>query len=161
MSVDPDAVRQAMRHWATGLAIFAAQHAEIKHGMTVSSFTSVTLDPPMVLASIQKDARTYKLAEKSGCFAITILSEDQQYISERFAGHTPDEEDRFAGLQTETLVTGAPFIVGGLAYFDCKIINRVDFASHTIFIGEILATKDNNNAGPLIYYNRAYRRLQE
>jgi flavin reductase (DIM6/NTAB) family NADH-FMN oxidoreductase RutF len=160
MTLDPAAFRQSMRHWTTGIAIFTAQHEEQYHGMTVSSFTSVSLEPPLVVASIQKDTRTHNLADRSGAFAITILSEDQVDISNHFAGRMGEEQDRFLGLEIETLLTGAPLITGGLAFFDCKIVDRVNLGSHTIFIGEVLATRDINKSKPLAYYDRAYRKLQ-
>lgn len=161
MSVDSAAFKQSMRHWTTGIAIFAAEYNGIRHGMTVSSFTSVTLDPPMVMASIQKGTRTHVLVEASGNFSVTLLAEDQQEISERFAGRNTEQEDRFAGLETVALLTGAPLIVGGLAYFDCKVQKRIDLKSHTIFLGDVLAVQDCNHKQPLAYYNRLYRKLQE
>jgi flavin reductase (DIM6/NTAB) family NADH-FMN oxidoreductase RutF len=161
MSVDSAAFKQSMRHWTTGIAIFAAEFNGVRHGMTVSSFASVTLDPPIVMASIQKGTRTHVLIDASGHFSVTLLAEDQQGISDRFAGRLTEQDDRFAGLETDVLVTGAPLIAGGLAYFDCKVHKRIDLKSHTIFLGEVLAVKDNGNEQPLVYYNRMYQTLQE
>jgi flavin reductase (DIM6/NTAB) family NADH-FMN oxidoreductase RutF len=161
MSIDTDAFRQVMRHWTTGIAIFAAQHEGVRHGMTISSFTSITLEPPLVLASIQKWTRTFNLADQSGSFGITILSNDQQDISERFAGRLGDDQDRFIGVDVTTLVTGAPLLVGGLAHLDCRVVKKVDLESHVLFIGEVLAAQELNTKSPLTYYNRAYRKLQE
>ncbi len=161
MTVDPEEFRQSMRHWTTGISIFAAQHDGTMHGMTVSSFTSVSLEPPQVLASIQKGTRTYELADQSGAFSITILSADQQAISERFAGRLGDDQDRFEGLDVDRLVSGAPFIRGGLAYLDCQISQRIDLGSHVIFIGVVQAVQGFDHLNPLLYYNRAYRMLQE
>lgn len=161
MSVSPDAFRQAMRHWATGIVIFAASYEGFRHGMTVSSFNSLTLEPPLVMASIQKGTRTHYLTDSSNAFSVTILSASQQEISDIFAGRISDENDRFAGLEIEELVTGSPFIKGGLAYMDCKVVQRVDLGSHVIFIGEVVASKDLSQGEPLVYYDRAYRKLQE
>lgn len=159
MSVTPDAFRQAMRNWTTGISILTAQYQGVRHGMTVSSFTSLALEPPMVAASIQKGTRTHILIEKSYNFGVTILHLDQEELSERFAGRIRDEEDRFVGLDTITLVTGAPFISSGLAFFDCKVACTVDLNSHTVFVGEVLAVQDQDGP-PLVYHNRAYRKLQ-
>jgi flavin reductase (DIM6/NTAB) family NADH-FMN oxidoreductase RutF len=161
MSVSPDAFRQVMRHWTSGIVIFAASYEGFMHGMTVSSFTSLTLEPPLVLASIQKGTRTHDLTDASNAFSITILSASQQAISDIFAGRVSDENDRFEGIETEVLRTGSPFIKGGLAYLDCEVSQRVDLGSHTIFIGEVVATKDHDQTGPLAYYDRSYRKLQE
>lgn len=161
MMLDPDAFRQSMRNWTTGIAIFAAQHAGNRHGMTVSSFTSVSLTPPLVLASIQKHTRTYEVADLSGAFAITILADNQQDVSDRFAGRFGEEEERFSNLETEVLLTGSPLLVGGLAYIDCKIYSRIDLETHALFIGEVVAVQDLPPLKPLVYFDRAYRKLQE
>lgn len=161
MTLDPDAFRQSMRNWTTGIAIFAAEHAGNRHGMTVSSFTSVSLTPPLVLASIQKYTRTYEVADLSGAFSITILADNQQELSDRFAGRFGEEEDRFAGLETEVLLTGSPLIVGGMAYIDCKIYSKIDLETHALFIGEVVAVRDLAPLDPLVYFDRAYRKLQE
>lgn len=160
MSVNPDAFRESMRHWTTGIAILAAQYNGLQHGMTVSSFISISLDPPKVLVSVQKDTRTHDLVIKSGFFSITILAETQEEISERFAGRTTEYENRFEGILTETLQTGSPIIVGGLASFDCKVVELLNQDTHTLIIGEVLATQEANTGKPLTYYNRSYRRLQ-
>src|SRR5512139_2706393 len=118
MPVDPEFLRSVMRNWATGVTVVATALEGVRHGMTVSSFTSVSLDPPLVLVSLERATHTHRLLEQSGCFSVTVLGEGQQDISDRFAGRQPDGDDRFAGLDTFTLVSGAPFISGGLAYFD-------------------------------------------
>lgn len=161
MSVTPDEMRESMRLWTTGVAIFASQFEGNLHGMTVSSFTSISLEPPQVLASIQKDTRTYELMEKSGAFGVTILSQDQLELSERFAGRLGEDHQRFQDLDIEILVTGSPFIKGGLAYFDCRIVNRVDLPTHTVFFGEVIATRNGVAGSPLTYFDRTYRKLQE
>lgn len=161
MKVSPDAIRESMRHWTTGIAILASQYNGLRHGMTVSSFTSVSLDPPKVLVSVQKDTRTYDLIIHSGFFSITILTEDQQEISDRFAGRLSEYTDRFEGLSIETLQTDSPIIVGGLASFDCKVVKLLEQDTHTLVIGEVLATQESDNGRPLAYYNRSYRRLQD
>jgi flavin reductase (DIM6/NTAB) family NADH-FMN oxidoreductase RutF len=161
MGVSPDEMRESMRLWTTGVAIFSAQFEGLRHGMTVSSFTSISLEPPLVLASIQKDTRTHELMQKSGAFGVTILSQDQIELSDRFAGRLGEEAERFVNVDTETLITGSPLITGGLAYFDCQIVNHVDLPTHSVFIGEVIATRNGVVGGPLAYFDRAYRKLQE
>lgn len=161
MVVDPQKLRLAMRHWTTGVTIVSVSYDGIRHGMTVSSFTSVSLLPPVVTISLEKDTRTHDLLLKAGAFGITILSSRQQDISERFAGRQTEYQDRFAGLHTHTLITGAPFIDGGLAYLDCLLISEHEFKTNTLFIGEVVSVKIENSNQPLVYYNQQYRRLQD
>jgi flavin reductase (DIM6/NTAB) family NADH-FMN oxidoreductase RutF len=160
MLVDPEALRLVMRTWATGVTVVATALEGVRHGMTVSSFTSVSLDPPLVLVSLERAAQTHRLLERSGYFSVTVLGDGQQAVSDRFAGRQPEDEDRFAGLDTFTLVSGAPFISGGLAYFDCRVVSTYLAGTHTVFIGEVLAVQaGDESAAPLLYHDRDYHQL--
>ncbi|OGN74410.1 MAG: hypothetical protein A2X25_05850 [Chloroflexi bacterium GWB2_49_20] len=155
-----DGLRQVMRNWASGVTIVTAAAESIHHGMTVSSFTSISLQPPQVLVSLEKTSRTHELAQRSGYFGITILAQDQEAISDRFAGRISTmNENRFEGLAIETLTSGAPFIIGGLAYLDCHIVHTYDSGTHTLFIGEVIAMRTAQTGQPLLYYDREYRTL--
>ena len=127
--------------------------------MTVSSFTSVALEPPIIIISLQTASRTHTLVTQANGFAVTILSEDQQEISNRFAGRIADTEDRLAGLETETLVTGAPLIKGGLAYLDCTVMQSISIGTNTLFLAEVVAARGNGEGRPLVYHNRKYHKL--
>ena len=157
---DPEAVRQVMRMWTTGVTIVTSCYDGLRHGMTVSSFTSVTLAPPLVMISLQRSSRTHGLIVGSGVFGVTILEETQQEISDRFAGRTPDDEDRFAGLKTFTMATGSPFIAGALAYLDCEVERMIQLGEHTLFFGEVIALQTAPAGRPLAYHNREYRFLR-
>ena len=129
--------------------------------MTVNSFTSISLEPAMITISLQTGSRTHELVSNSRAFALTMLSAEQTDISDRFAGRMKEIEDRFAGLQTETLVTGAPLIVGGLAWMDCRVLETYNAGTNTLFIAEVLAARGTGEGQPLIYHNRNYWRLSE
>jgi flavin reductase (DIM6/NTAB) family NADH-FMN oxidoreductase RutF len=160
MPVDPATLRLVMRTWATGVTVVATELDSVRHGMTVSSFTSVSLDPPLVLISLERATQTHRLLEQSGYFSVTVLSEEQQAVSDRFAGRQPDGEERFAGLETFTLVSGAPLIRGGLAYFDCRVVSTFSAGTHTVFIGEVLVVQGGEHtAAPLLYHDRDYHQL--
>jgi flavin reductase (DIM6/NTAB) family NADH-FMN oxidoreductase RutF len=162
MSIEPDLLRNAMRFWATGVTIVTAAHDGLQHGMTVSSFTSLSLTPPQVLISLARNTRTHDLVMRSHTFGVTILGADQQDISDRFAGRIADDLDRLEGLETIRLASGVPLIKGGLAYFDCIVKTTLGSGTHTIFIGEVLAAKIvSEDPKPLLYYNRAYRDLKD
>jgi len=152
-------MRAAMRQWATGVAVVSSLHDGARHGMTVSSFTSISLEPPLVLVSLSKEARTHDLVQRSGIFGVTLLNQAQQRISDRFAGRTSEDQDRFEGLESFSLHTGAPFLQGGLSFLDCRVIAAQDAGDHTLFIGQVIDLQVGPDGAPLIYYNRGYRRL--
>ena len=159
--LDPEKLRQSMRAWSSGVTIVTAATPNEQHGMTVSSFTSVALEPPMVIVSLQTSSRTHDLVSQANAFGITILAQDQQGISERFAGRGDDEEDRLAGVETESMVTGAPFLKGGLAYLDCRVSQAIPVGSNTLFLAEVVAAQGDGEGQPLVYHDRKYCKLTD
>ena len=159
MTLTPETLRKAMRNWASGIVIVTAQHEDAQHGMTVSSFTSLSLTPPLLAVSLYKTSRTHGLIEASGRFAATILSAEQEDISNIFAGRVADTENRFAGLETETLPSGIPVVSGGLAYFDCRVTQKISAGTNTLFIAEVEEVVTNNVGDPLLYFNQGYHSL--
>ena len=159
--LDPEQLRQSMRAWTSGVTIVTASHAGEQHGMTVSSFTSIALEPPLIIISLQTDSRTHDLVAQANAFAVTILGDGQEDVSDRFAGRIPDAEDRLSGIETETLVTGAPFIKGGLAYLDCRVTQTIAVGTNTLFLAEVVAARGNGEGKPLVYHDRKYRKLVE
>jgi flavin reductase (DIM6/NTAB) family NADH-FMN oxidoreductase RutF len=161
MPVEPEEMRLAMRQWTTGVSIVSAATPQDRHGMTVSSFTSLSLDPPLVAISLERWRRAHQLVEQTGHFGVTILRREQQELSDLFAGRSTEHSDRFAGLDTYTLVSGAPLLVGGLAAFDCTVVYRYETGMQTVFIGEVMAIRIESAGAPLVYHDRQYRSLQE
>jgi flavin reductase (DIM6/NTAB) family NADH-FMN oxidoreductase RutF len=159
MSADPEELRTAMRQWATGVTIISVMHDGRRHGMTASSFTSVSLFPPLVLVSLEQVTNTHRLVQQAGYFAVTILDQGQKDISDRFAGRSTEFSDRFSGLETFTMISGSPFLKRGLSWFDCRVIATYQAGNHTVFIGDVLAVKYSEGGKPLIYFDRDYRRL--
>ena len=159
--LNPEKLRAAMREWSTGVTVVTAVHKDHRHGATINSFTSISLEPALVTISLQNSARTYELISKSNAFGVTILSAEQSKISDLFAGKMIEVEDRFAGLKTQTLITGSPLIVGGLAWLDCRVVETFDAGNSTLFIAEVLAAQNIGNGQPLIYHNRKYWELSQ
>ncbi|MEW5868945.1 MAG: flavin reductase family protein [Chloroflexota bacterium] len=159
--VDAMVMRDLMRYWATGVTVVAAQHKGVSHGMTVSSFTSVSVDPPLVLVSLQRQARTHSLVQASAAFGVTILQISQQEVAERFAGRMENELERFDGLKIFTMTTGAPLLLDGLAAFDCQVVEAYPVGDHTLFIGEVVALNLLKEGEPLVYCNRSYWSLKK
>lgn len=161
MIIDEKTFRQAMSYWATGVSVVTSNFEGRSHGMTVSSFTSISANPPVVCVSLNQQARTHQLVEQSGVFAVTILEEVQGPISDCFAGRIPEEGDRFFGLDTFILETKSPLITGGIAFFDCKVVGKVTFGQNTVFFGEVVAARVSETGRPLLYSNRAYQSLHK
>lgn len=152
-------LRQVMRRWTAGVAVVTSAYDGTRYGMTVNSFTSISLEPPLVTVTLAVNTRTHALVQRSGLFGVTILRAAQRDISERFAGHTPDQKDRFVGLETFTLRSGVPFLKGGLANLYCKVIYNYAMPNSTLFIGEVLAAQLDQDAPPLIYRGKRYYTL--
>lgn len=159
--LDPEQLRGAMRAWSAGVTVVAAAFQGARHGMTVNSFSSISLDPPWITIALKAATRTHELVSRARTFGITVLTEDQADLSDRFAGRVEGLADRFDGLLTETLVTGSPFIVGGLAWMDCRVVHTFDAGENTLFIGEVVAARGEGAGRPLIYHNRVYWKLSK
>lgn len=115
----------------------------------------------MILISLERTTRTRDLVLNSGFFAVTILDASQFELSERFAGKVGDENDRFSGLTTETLISGAPLINGGIAYFDCRVVAIQEAGTSTVFFAEVMAARNAEGGDPLVYSDRSYFTLQK
>lgn len=161
MTLDPEALRSAMRAWSAGVTVVTAIYEGEAHGMTVNSFTSISLDPPLLIISLQQHTRTHELVMKSRAFGLTILAADQKQISDLFAGRMQEVEDRLATVKTETLVTGSPLIVGGLSWLDCRVLQTYDAGKTMLFIAEVVAARGTGSGEPLIYHNREYWKLSQ
>jgi flavin reductase (DIM6/NTAB) family NADH-FMN oxidoreductase RutF len=161
MTLDPEQLRHAMRAWTTGVAVVTAQHDGQRYGMTVNSFTSISLDPPLVSVTLKHLTHTHELVENSGEFAITILSSHQKELSNRFAGRSPEIQDRFDGVTTETLLIDAPLIRGGIACLNCKVLKSIPVGENTLFVAEVIAARGEGEGYPLVYHNRVYWNLTD
>jgi flavin reductase (DIM6/NTAB) family NADH-FMN oxidoreductase RutF len=159
MTVESDLLRQAMRFWATGVTVVTASFQGVQHGMTVSSFTSVSLTPPQVLISLAQNARTHDLVMRSRYFGISILNSSQVELSDRFAGRVPDEMDRLKDVETISLVSGVPLLKQGLAQLDCHVVTTLGSGTHTIFIAEVVSAQSIEDGDPLLYFNRGYQKI--
>ncbi len=161
MPLEAENLRAAMRAWSAGVTVVTAVHEGQKHGMTVNSFTSISLDPAMITISLKTGSRTFDLVAGSRAFGLTMLSKTQSEISDIFAGRFPEIEDRFANVPVETLVTGSPLIVGGLAWLDCRVVETYDAGMNMLFIAEVLAARGSGEGQPLLYHDRKYWQLSQ
>jgi flavin reductase (DIM6/NTAB) family NADH-FMN oxidoreductase RutF len=159
MTLDSEQLRHAMRAWTTGVTVVTAIHNGQRYGMTVNSFTSISLEPPLVSLALKKLTHTHELVEKSGEFSVTTLASNQKELSDRFAGKHPEVKDRFEGVLTERLSIDAPLIKGGIAYFNCRVVNSMPVGENTLFVAEVIDAQGDGTGEPLVYHNRVYWKL--
>jgi flavin reductase (DIM6/NTAB) family NADH-FMN oxidoreductase RutF len=159
MSFDPRSFRQALGCFATGITVVTSVGLDGEYlGFTANSFNSVSLDPPLVLFSLDRGAYSLKAFEAAGVFAINILREDQEAVSIAFARAL---SSKWEGVRTEIWQTGSPILVDALASFDCETTSMHDGGDHVIFVGRVLRLRAGVDGRPLIYFRGAYRQINE
>lgn len=157
MTFDAKKQRQIMGKFATGVTVASTIVDDQKWGMTANAVTSLSLDPPLVLLAIGRDSQSHTMFQRAGCFALNILADDQEALSNRFASPGPKE---FEDLSTHVAETGAPILSDAIGWVDCKVIDLLPGGDHEIFIGEILAGECRDGA-PLLYFSGGYRRIAD
>jgi flavin reductase (DIM6/NTAB) family NADH-FMN oxidoreductase RutF len=154
--VAPQAFLRACAQFSTGVAIATVlDRRGSPHGMTVNSFTSVSLEPPLVLVCIDHKARIREHFLTENSFAINILREDQQALSTHFARPA---DDRFGSVDWFAGETGAPLIPDALATLECTVVQRLESGDHTVLIGEVVSAI-RHEGRPLVYFSSGYRAL--
>lgn len=160
MSIDSDLYRQVMRRFATGVAVLTVRDGDKIHGMTANAFTSVSLNPTLVLVCILKGSTTHDFVSHAGNFAMNILSDERRGWAERFAKQVPVPADPFADIRYHRAATGAPIFDDCMAYIDCRVVAAYDGRTHTIFLGEVDAAGFGNARGkPLLRFGGEYTPL--
>jgi len=155
-----NALKQAMRAYPQGVAVATASSDEGPRGITVSSFTSVSLEPPLVLMSIAKSSALHDLFRTADAYAINFLADDQKSVSDRFAGRTR-AKDRFEGIKFTEGVTGSPIIEGVRAVIECRAWRIYEGGDHSILIGKVVSAKAINHKRPLVYYSQQYTTTEQ
>lgn len=151
-------MRDAMGCFATGITIVTAMAAgDTPIGLTANSFTSVSIDPPLLLVCIGNNARSAATLRASARFAVNVLQTDQQATSHRFAGKN---EDRFAHTDWEVGEFGTPVISGCLGSFECAAHAVYESGDHFIMVGRVLKAIFEPQSEPLLYFRGRYRDLQ-
>lgn len=156
-AVDAKAFRQALAQFASGVTVVATLDAEGQpRGLTVSSFCSVSLDPPLVLVCVDERSEAHAGFEASRVFGVSVLAEDQEDVSRRFATLGADR----ASFEFTRGASGAPLVPGALARIECRLRATHEGGDHRIYVGEVLAL-DSRPGRPLLYHASGYRRLAE
>ena len=151
-------LRSVLSHFATGIAVVTRRDdARRPHAITVNAFTSVSLDPPLILYCLGKSAFNFDVFAKPKAFAVNILSADDEALSDRFAC---EDEDGFPDLDVSELATGSPILAGCLAVLDCETEAIYEAGDHLIIVGRVKALDLRSESEPLIYFRSCYRRLR-
>lgn len=147
------AFKHAMRHVPTGVTIVTSLKDGEPRGLTLNSFASVAVDPPALLICVNREARSYLYISSSRIFCVNVLAAEQRHLAEHFAGKV--RERQFAEIAYVVEATGAPVLPGAIAYFDCEVMEEHRVASHSIFVGHVVACAARSGS-PLGYFNGGY-----
>ncbi len=160
MALDGQHLRAVMRRWATGVTVVTTAPSGMPHGITVNSFTSLSLEPTLALICIDRRTKAHEAIPAAGGFTVNLLASGQEEISQRFAGRRPDLADPFEGLALEHAPSGYPVFSGVLGYLDCRLHASLPGGDHTIFIGEVAyAWADTADRAPMVFFGSRYRTL--
>lgn len=155
MSMDSRAFRNALGQFATGVTVVSIKDGDDVHGMTANSFTSVSLDPPLILICVHKDNTTHRLIEEKQAFAVSVLSENHEAVSRYYAG---DRSIDLTARWSEEK-TNSPVLSDALAWYDCRLWQAYDGGDHTIYVGEVLEF-DAPGGRPLLFFGGRYGKIQ-
>jgi flavin reductase (DIM6/NTAB) family NADH-FMN oxidoreductase RutF len=157
---DPRVLRDVLGRFATGITVVSSAGAAA-HGMTANSFSSVSLDPPLVLVCVDRGALMHDTIVANDSFAVSMLGADQEHVARHFASRT-----RPAGIAQFDAVdwspgphTGAPLMVGALAWLECRLSQVYEGGDHSIFLGEVLGLGSGTGREALLYFGGAYHQV--
>jgi flavin reductase (DIM6/NTAB) family NADH-FMN oxidoreductase RutF len=149
--------RGAMRQLTGGVSVITAGRGRDISGMTVTSVSSLSVDPPALIVSVNKASSSWPLLKRYGFFGVNILTADQLDIAERFAGTgSLKGVDRFAGAEWTIRASGVPLLIGALAAIDCEVEEAIERYSHAIIIGRVLDVEVATRKAALAYWQRQY-----
>lgn len=155
MPIDDAGFKLAMSHFASGVTVVTTEHEGRPYGMTVASFASLSLHPPLVLVCIEKSVKTHDAISAARAFGVSILAQTQADVSNRFASKS---DDKFSGIPTRRGELGIPLIEGAICSLECRLSEALPGGDHTIFVGEVVDAR-TQDAAPLVYFRSGYRSL--
>ena len=157
MALNSRAFRDALGHFATGIAVVSATPAEgVAMGLTINSFASVSLEPPLVLWSLDRGSDRFQPLMQVDRFGINILGQEHRDLSHRLSRKGQ------SGLSPDEIITGpngVTLVRSAIASFECEVFQRIDAGDHVIFLGRVLGCDQVAHEEPLLYFRGAYRSL--
>lgn len=145
--------RDALGRFASGVAVVTTLHRGHAHGMTASAFVSVSLDPPLVLVSLDNGSHMHRILPDIGRYGVSVLAEDQESFSRHFAGQTAHEVD-IPIIERR----GMPLLAGAVAHFVVEVVDMHPAGDHTLYIGRV-EHLESNSERPLLFYGGGYKRI--
>ena len=155
--LDPKHFRQVLGHFATGVTVITAVDADEPVGFTCQSFSSLSLDPPLVSVAPQRTSTTWPRIRHAGRFCANILVQGQEELGRRFARTGTDE---FAGVRWTTSPSGCPVLEDALAWIDCEVLREVDAGDHLLVLGRVLDLAVLSDAPPLLFFRGRFTSLR-
>ncbi|HEY3056547.1 MAG TPA: flavin reductase family protein [Thermoanaerobaculia bacterium] len=155
MPVDDARFKLAMSHFASGVTVVTTEYENKLYGLTVASFASLSLHPPLVLICVEKAVKSHDALLASKKFGVSILGADQMEISGRFASKS---DDKFSGIVTGRGELGVPLIAGALCTIECRLRDHLPGGDHSIFVGEVVDVQVGDGP-PLVYFRSGYRQI--
>ena len=155
-------LRKLRSLFASGVTVVTTVHEDQLRGVTVSAFSAVSLNPPLVMMCLANESESKDWIAESGVFAVNILSDEQEFLSERFAARAPAVNARFDGVPYHTAITGSPILANSLAWYDCRVEATHDGGDHTIFVGRVEAVGfGGEGKQPLVYFANRYAGVRD
>ena len=147
-----------MGHFATGVTVITTtDKAGAPYGLTANAFTSLSLEPPLVLVCIDKNVQCYPHFSESKLFAVNVLNDEQEDLSRRFA---TKGIEKFNGIPWRKGESGLALLEGAIGHIECKVVHSYDGGDHTIYVGEIIAASASGDR-PLMFFKGKYHRLPQ
>ena len=156
MPIDDAQFKLALSHFASGVTVVTTEHEGKKYGMTVASFASLSLHPPLVLVCVEKSVKTHDAIAAAGKFGVSILAQEQTDISAKFASRS---DDKFLGVDVTRGELGVPLIANSLTTLECTLRETLPGGDHTIYVGEVVDARTREGI-PLLYFRSGYREMR-
>jgi flavin reductase (DIM6/NTAB) family NADH-FMN oxidoreductase RutF len=155
--------RKALGAFATGVTVITTRgEGDLAYGMTANAFSSLSLDPPLVLVCVISGTQGAEEIERNSAFAVNILASHQEPLSRYFAWRDrPRGAAAFSEIPHHTAVTGCPLVKGAAAYLDCRLADKHEAGDHVIYIGEVLGLGVEPGAKPLLFHGGSYCKVAE
>jgi flavin reductase (DIM6/NTAB) family NADH-FMN oxidoreductase RutF len=153
--IDEATFKLAMSHFASGVTIVTTEHDGTQYGMTVASFASLSLRPPLVLVCVEKSVKSHDAIAAAGKFGVSMLGAAQADLSNHFASK---RDDKFEGVEIRRGELGVPLIPNAICTLECRLRETLPGGDHTIFVGEVVSVGTADGT-PLVYYRSGYRAI--